>query len=56
MRSDATLASVADSYDVLRDRAYFARYEPTFRASEALVQRASRCLDQIRSITTADLT
>ena len=47
---DATLASVATCYDLLRDSAYAARYHPTFRASNDLLQDAMRCLEQNRSL------
>lgn len=49
------LRSFEAEYDALRDWAYLARYEPTFRVTDQRAQRALRHLDTIRVVVRNDL-
>ncbi len=52
----AALSSTGACYDRLRNWAYSARYQPTFRASDALLEQALNCLEEIRSLVLSHIT
>lgn len=55
VRGDAALVPIAISYDALRTWGFLARYRPTFRPPDALIQRALQHLEHIRSIIVAEI-